>query len=286
MSRDAAIGLAQSAEGFDGMYDAGEYKKSVVPGQSEGRSLTDQDDDMPAFIARYEGGNYVEQRDRGEELYNEKVAMMDADGDGVVSLEERAAIDGKAKSCIWEKCVPPKPDHKDSVGGIMTGYKGHVPRARDKIGANPLGGLPGTPVSPNGFTTSNSAYGQTSGWKGTKTNDYATESADPQGLVSSPEKPKLPHSGHVRPGFGAPPPAQSYPARNRSHDARPRQSRSAHHTFSLACCPHVRRCVCYAALLLAAGHVPGGRDIIGRSTFQTEDSNNYLATKDMTVDQW
>lgn len=285
MSRDAAIGLAQSAEGFDGMYDAGEYKKSVVPGQSEGRSLTDQDDDMPAFIARYEGGNYVEQRDRGEELYNEKVAMMDADGDGVVSLEERAAIDGKAKSCIWEKCVPPKPDHKDSVGGIMTGYKGHVPRARDKIGANPLGGLPGTPVSPNGFTTSNSAYGQTSGWKGTKTNDYATESADPQGLVSSPEKPKLPHSGHVRPGFGAPPdsPELPRPQPQPRRQAAPIAQRPPHIALPAAL---TFDAVCCVALLLAAGHVPGGRDIIGRSTFQTEDSNNYLATKDMTVDQW
>jgi len=27
----------------------------------------------------------------------------------------------------------------DEVGGIMVGYKGHVPRARDKVGANPLG---------------------------------------------------------------------------------------------------------------------------------------------------
>ena len=31
--------------------------------------------------------------------------------------------------------------HKDSVQGVMIGYKGHVPRARDKIGACPLGGV-------------------------------------------------------------------------------------------------------------------------------------------------
>jgi len=31
--------------------------------------------------------------------------------------------------------------HRDSVGGIMVGYKGHVPRSRDKVGANPLGGI-------------------------------------------------------------------------------------------------------------------------------------------------
>ena len=35
----------------------------------------------------------------------------------------------------------PQP-HADDVSGIMIGYKGHVPRARDKIGSNPLGGLP------------------------------------------------------------------------------------------------------------------------------------------------
>ena len=31
--------------------------------------------------------------------------------------------------------------HKDSVGGIIVGYKGHVPRSRDKVGACPLGGV-------------------------------------------------------------------------------------------------------------------------------------------------
>ena len=35
----------------------------------------------------------------------------------------------------------PKP-HTGEVNGIMVGYKGHVPRARDKVGGNPLGGLP------------------------------------------------------------------------------------------------------------------------------------------------
>jgi hypothetical protein len=32
--------------------------------------------------------------------------------------------------------------YSNEVSGIMVGYKGHVPRARDKIGSNPLGGLP------------------------------------------------------------------------------------------------------------------------------------------------
>ena len=34
----------------------------------------------------------------------------------------------------------PKP-HAEAVCGIMIGYKGHVPRARDKVGGCPLGGL-------------------------------------------------------------------------------------------------------------------------------------------------
>jgi len=36
------------------------------------------------------------------------------------------------------------------VGGVLVGYAGHVPRARDKVGSNPIGNTPGTPVSPNG----------------------------------------------------------------------------------------------------------------------------------------
>jgi hypothetical protein len=31
--------------------------------------------------------------------------------------------------------------HANDVNGIMIGYKGHVPRARDKVGSNPLGGM-------------------------------------------------------------------------------------------------------------------------------------------------
>lgn len=36
------------------------------------------------------------------------------------------------------------------VGGVLVGYAGHVPRARDKVGSCPIGNTPGTPVSPNG----------------------------------------------------------------------------------------------------------------------------------------
>merc|ERR1719326_2567424 len=41
-------------------------------------------------------------------------------------------------------------EHRLERPGVMVGYAGHVPRARDKVGGSPLGHLPGTPVSPNG----------------------------------------------------------------------------------------------------------------------------------------
>ena len=36
------------------------------------------------------------------------------------------------------------------VKGVLVGYQGHVPRARDTVGTCPLGKVPGTPVSPTG----------------------------------------------------------------------------------------------------------------------------------------
>jgi len=41
-------------------------------------------------------------------------------------------------------------DYRDEVYGVLVGYAGHVPRARDKVGNCPLGNTPGTPQSPNG----------------------------------------------------------------------------------------------------------------------------------------
>ena len=38
----------------------------------------------------------------------------------------------------------------NEVGGVMVGYAGHVPRARDKVGSCAIGNLPGTPDSING----------------------------------------------------------------------------------------------------------------------------------------
>ena len=42
------------------------------------------------------------------------------------------------------------PEYRNERSGVMVGYAGHVPRARDKVGGSPLGNIPGTPVSPNG----------------------------------------------------------------------------------------------------------------------------------------
>ena len=42
-----------------------------------------------------------------------------------------------------------KPDFHTEVNGIMIGYQGHVPRARDKVGSCPLGRVPGRPGAPS-----------------------------------------------------------------------------------------------------------------------------------------
>jgi len=48
---------------------------------------------------------------------------------------------GEKQTPFMAMVKEPKP-HTGAVNGIMVGYKGHVPRARDKVGGNPLGGLP------------------------------------------------------------------------------------------------------------------------------------------------
>jgi len=40
--------------------------------------------------------------------------------------------------------------YAQEVNGVVVGYQGHVPRARDTVGTCPLGKVPGTPVSPTG----------------------------------------------------------------------------------------------------------------------------------------
>ena len=47
-----------------------------------------------------------------------------------------------AKQTPFMSMVKEPAPRTGEVNGIMVGYKGHVPRARDKVGGCPLGGLP------------------------------------------------------------------------------------------------------------------------------------------------
>lgn len=109
------------------------------------------------------------------------LASLDADGDGDIDSAEWAAgyaqlgksAPGVPNPAVWYGTLPDgpafkieqvgmlkqyeppsqlieRPDYRDQRPGVMAGYGGHVPRARDKVGGSPLGHLPGTPVSPNG----------------------------------------------------------------------------------------------------------------------------------------
>jgi len=73
-------------------------------------------------------------------------------------------------------------DHRGEVNGIMIGYQGHVPRARDKIGSCPLGQVPAfrNPNAPS--LSSGPGYVQTSkSIKGEKEPPlYVSEAHDPQ----------------------------------------------------------------------------------------------------------
>ena len=111
------------------------------------------------------------------------LASLDKDGDGDIDSEEWAAgyaqlgktAPGVPNPAVWYGTLPDGPafkitqvsmnemyktasqlekpgekEFKEERPGVMVGYAGHVPRARDKVGGSPLGYLPGTPVSPNG----------------------------------------------------------------------------------------------------------------------------------------
>jgi len=109
------------------------------------------------------------------------LAHLDADGDGDIDSSEWAAgyaqlgkqAPGVPNPAVWYGTLPDgpafsitqismnelytapsqlidHPEYRNERSGVMVGYAGHVPRARDKVGGSPLGNIPGTPVSPNG----------------------------------------------------------------------------------------------------------------------------------------
>ena len=111
------------------------------------------------------------------------LALLDKDGDGDIDSSEwaagyaqlGAAAPGVPNPAVWYGTLPSGPsfsieqtsmmkmysapsqlasekDFRDNEAvGVIVGYAGHVPRARDKVGGSPLGHLPGTPASPVGM---------------------------------------------------------------------------------------------------------------------------------------
>jgi len=94
-------------------------------------------------------------------------------------------------------------DHQGSVNGIMVGYQGHVPRARDKVGACPLGCVPGRPAATSKSPLDKKGLVQSSNSvKGVMEPPlYVSEAHDPQGK-SMFAKPKNPAGGRgTMPGY-------------------------------------------------------------------------------------
>jgi len=69
--------------------------------------------------------------------------------------------------------------HKE-VNGIMIGYQGHVPRARDKVGSCPLGQVPGRPGAPSLSNDKGYVQSSTSVKGGREPTLYVSEAHDPQ----------------------------------------------------------------------------------------------------------
>jgi len=96
-----------------------------------------------------------------------------------------------------------KADYHNEVNGIMIGYQGHVPRARDKVGSCPLGSVPGRPAAPNRARNDPKGLKQTT--KAVQGSDepplYISEAHDPQGKKVF-TKPRNPHGPiGVMPGY-------------------------------------------------------------------------------------
>ena len=120
-------------------------------------------------------------------------------------------LKGHECDLAFQAMVPEKKsDYHTEVNGIMIGYQGHVPRARDKVGSCPLGRVPGRPGAPSlsrdpGFVQSS----KTVKGNGMEPALYMSEARDPQLKTSfkpgqrihSSMDPSDTYKGGVPPGY-------------------------------------------------------------------------------------
>jgi len=118
--------------------------------------------------------------------------------------------EGKPQTPFMAMVKDPKP-HSSDVSGIMVGYKGHVPRARDKIGGSPYGGIPtgrsgaGFPLPEETLPTHVPGYGTQTSHKGGEhpnyvTTNHAVQISTAQAAAgmhnTSPHKIRAPNTAH------------------------------------------------------------------------------------------
>ena len=165
----------------------GQPKKRVVPVQSQSTKRPPEMDTAPAGVKVTIGSR------------PNTMTMADHDHGVVWPPTSHKA----ASNVPFMAMVKEKPDQKGSVNGIMVGYQGHVPRARDKVGACPLGDVPGRPAAPNVSVSDPKGLVQTSKAPSGAPEPllYRSEAHDPQ-TKSIFTKPKNPVGNKgVMPGY-------------------------------------------------------------------------------------
>jgi len=133
------------------------------------------------------------------------MTMADHDHGTVWPPKKGHECDLAFQSMVKEK----KADFHTEVNGIMIGYQGHVPRARDKVGSCPLGRVPGRPGAPSlsgdaGFKMSSQSVKRTA-----EPTLYQSEARDPQlagtfkpgQRIHSSMDPNDTYKGGVPPGY-------------------------------------------------------------------------------------
>ena len=101
---------------------------------------------------------------------------------------------GKFMSMVKEPAL-----HSNDAGGIMVGYTGHVPRARDKVGQNPMGKLINGRSS-DGFPTPESTSPEKLRAFGTQ----STKPSEPDEYVSVLHKTQFDTATSMATGSGSP----------------------------------------------------------------------------------